>query len=55
MPSRLLLSFEDINKHISRTYDNTILGDVTLFKKYNSIFSMYTRKLFKPLKIKFII
>ena len=38
-PIRLILSHEDMNKHIARTNENTINGkDITLFPHFNSLF-----------------
>lgn len=38
-PIRLILSHEDMNKHIARTNENTITGkDITLFPNFNSLF-----------------
>ncbi|CAK65967.1 unnamed protein product (macronuclear) [Paramecium tetraurelia] len=53
-PIRLILSHEDMNKHIARTNENTIAGkDITLFPHFNSLFLVkQTQYNYKFIKVK---
>ncbi|CAD8059744.1 unnamed protein product [Paramecium primaurelia] len=53
-PFRLILSHEDMNKHISRTNEQTINAkDITLFPHYNSVFLIRQNQfIYKPIGVK---
>ncbi|CAD8063673.1 unnamed protein product [Paramecium sonneborni] len=53
-PIRLILSHEDMNKHIARTNESTINGkDITLFPNFNSLFFVKQRQYnYKFVKVK---
>ncbi|CAD8062964.1 unnamed protein product [Paramecium sonneborni] len=53
-PFRLILSHEDMNKHISRTNEQTINAkDITLFPHYNSVFLIKQNQfIYKPIGVK---
>ncbi|CAK75839.1 unnamed protein product (macronuclear) [Paramecium tetraurelia] len=53
-PYRLILSHEDMNKHISRTNEQTINAkDITLFPHYNSVFLIRQQQfIYKPIGVK---
>ncbi|CAD8155176.1 unnamed protein product [Paramecium octaurelia] len=53
-PFRLIMSHEDMNKHISRTNEQTINGkDITLFPHFNSVFLIRKNQfIYKPIGAK---
>ncbi|CAD8056977.1 unnamed protein product [Paramecium primaurelia] len=53
-PFRLIMSHEDMNKHISRTNEQTINAkDITLFPHYNSVFLVRQNQfIYKPIGAK---